>query len=237
MPTPPFIRLRNLSRNYTAGQTVIPALCSVDLEISQGEFIALVGPSGSGKSTLLNLMGGLDRPSAGELYVNDLSLGNAEEQKLVRYRRDQIGFIFQSFNLMPSYCAVENVETPMSLAETPRSERRARAMKLLESVGLGQRALHRPNAMSGGEKQRVAIARALANNPPLLLADEPTGNLDSKTGASILDLLRNLLKSNQLTLVLVTHDLEIASHADRIVHLRDGRIQQIETKRVTKDVA
>jgi putative ABC transport system ATP-binding protein len=230
-PPKPFITLRNLSRAYQAGQTTVQALDTINLDIAQGEFITLVGPSGSGKSTLLNLIGGLDRPTAGDLTINDLSLTNAPEQQLVRYRRDQVGFIFQSFNLIPSLTAAENVETPMTLAETPRPDRRARALSLLESVGLAQRAHHRPNALSGGEKQRVAIARALANRPTLLLADEPTGNLDTKTGAAVLDLLTNLLKTNQLTLLLVTHDLEIASRANRIIHLRDGRIQQIETPR------
>jgi putative ABC transport system ATP-binding protein len=232
-----FISLRNLGRRYNVGQTAVDTLCGVDLDVSQGEFVALVGPSGSGKSTLLNLIGGLDRPTHGEISVNTLSLSQASEQKLVRYRRDQVGFIFQSFNLMPHYNAVENVEAPMILAEVPRAERRSRAMGLLGSVGLTHRALHGPSALSGGEKQRVAIARALANRPSLLLADEPTGNLDSKAGAAVLDLLCSFVKSSRLTLILVTHDLEIASRADRIVHLRDGRIQQIESKPQAKDLA
>ncbi len=232
-----FITLRGLSRRYNVGKTVVPALSEINLEIPRGEFTALVGPSGSGKSTLLNLVGGLDRTDQGDICVNGLSFRSASEQQLVRYRRDQVGFIFQSFNLLPNYSAVENVEAPMVLAEVPRSERRARAAGLLESVGLEHRALHRPSELSGGEKQRVAIARALANRPSLLLADEPTGNLDSKTGASVLDLLCSLLKTNQLTLLLVTHDLEIASRADRIVHLLDGSIQQIASKQKTEDCA
>jgi putative ABC transport system ATP-binding protein len=224
------IRSSGLARNYTVGKTVVAALSEVNLEVSRGEFAALVGASGSGKPTLLNLIGGLDRPTAGEIQVDDLSLAKATDDRLVRYRRERVGFIFQSFNLLPTLSALENVESPMVLAEVPRGERRDRAMKLLESVGLGQRAIHRPNELSGGEKQRVAIARALANSPSLLLADEPTGNLDSKTGATILELLCGLIKEKGLTLVIVTHDAEVAARADRIIHLRDGRVQSVETK-------
>jgi putative ABC transport system ATP-binding protein len=227
----PLIHSRGLTRHYHVGKNTVAALSSVDLTIPRGEFTALVGPSGSGKSTLLNLIGGLDRPSAGEVHVDGLSLGAAAEQQLVRYRRERVGFIFQSFNLLPTFSAVENVESPLVLAEVSRRERRQRAEELLASVGLAQRTSHRPNELSGGEKQRVAIARALANRPLLLLADEPTGNLDTKTGAAVLDLLCNLLKANGLTMVMVTHDPEVAARADRIIHLRDGCIQHIETTR------
>ena len=223
------IHAGKLTRRYQAGKAVVAALSEVDLTVPSGEFTALVGPSGSGKSTLLNLIGGLDRPSSGEIRVGELSLGAASERELVRYRRERVGFIFQSFNLLPTYNALENVEAPLMLAEVPQRERRGRAAALLESVGLGARMLHRPNELSGGEKQRVAIARALANRPLLLLADEPTGNLDSKTGGTVLDLLCGLLKAQGLTMIMVTHDPEIAARADRIVHLRDGSIQQIGT--------
>ena len=225
----PLVCAYALARRYTAGKTVVPALDGVDLIIPQGEFVALVGPSGSGKSTLLNLIGGLDRPSNGEVSVDDLSLGTATDQQLGRYRRERIGFIFQSFNLLPTLTAAENVETPLTLAEVGKRERRERALHLLDTVGLAQRAQHKPNELSGGEKQRVAIARALANKPILLLADEPTGNLDSKTGAAILDMLCGLLKAQGLTMIMVTHDLHIAARADRIIHLQDGRIQKVET--------
>ena len=225
------IHSRSLARRYNVGKAVVAALSNVDLTVPRGEFAALVGPSGSGKSTLLNLIGGLDRPSAGDVRVDGLALGEATEPQLVRYRRERVGFIFQSFNLLPTFSAVENVESPMMLAEISRQVRRERAVNLLESVGLGQRALHKPNELSGGEKQRVAIARALANRPLLLLADEPTGNLDSKTGAAVLDLLCHLHKSQGLTMLLVTHDPEIAARADRIIHLRDGAIQSIKTVR------
>jgi putative ABC transport system ATP-binding protein len=223
------IRARNLARRYTMGKESVMALDGVDLDIRRGEFVALVGPSGSGKSTLLNLIGGLDRPTGGEIWVEDLELGKANDKRLVRYRRDRIGFIFQSFNLLPTRSAVENVEVPLMLAGQARKPRRDSALQLLEQVGLGRRARHKPNELSGGEMQRVAIARALANNPILLLADEPTGNLDSKTGKDILNMLRELLHTQGLTMVLVTHDMNVASYADRIVHLLDGRIQRIET--------
>ena len=226
-----FIALEELTRRYDVGKNSVMALSDVTLAVRQGEFTALVGPSGSGKSTLLNLLGGLDRPTGGKIAVAGLPLESATEAQLVRHRREQVGFIFQSFHLLPTLSAAENVESPMVLAEVPRPERRARAMHLLESVGLAQRAAHKPNELSGGEKQRVAIARALANRPKLLLADEPTGNLDSKTGATILDLLGQLLKTNGLTLIMVTHDPEMAARADRIIHLRDGCLQHIETRR------
>jgi putative ABC transport system ATP-binding protein len=229
-PDDPLIVTRGLTRRYLVGKTTVPALSEVDLAIPRGGFTALVGPSGSGKSTLLNLIGSLDRPSSGEIRVNGLSLGAASEQELVRYRRERVGFIFQSFNLLPMFSAVENVESPLVLAEVAGNERRSRAAALLESVGLAQRIAHKPSELSGGEKQRVAIARALANRPSLLLADEPTGNLDSKTGAAVLDLLCDLVHKHGLTLLMVTHDAEVASRADRIIHLRDGTIQKIETK-------
>jgi putative ABC transport system ATP-binding protein len=211
------------------GKEAVVALAGVDLDIQRGEFVALVGPSGSGKSTLLNMLGGLDRPTDGEIWVEDLELGKASDKRLVRYRRDRIGFIFQSFNLIPTRSAVENVEVPLMLAGVGRKQRRERALALLTQVGLGKRAGHRPNELSGGEMQRVAIARSLANQPIVLLADEPTGNLDSKTGKDILDMLRELLRTTGLTMVLVTHDMNVASYADRIVHLLDGHIQRIET--------
>jgi putative ABC transport system ATP-binding protein len=228
------IQATKLTRRYSTGKAFVAALSDIELAIPTGGFTALVGPSGSGKSTLLNMIGGLDRPSSGDIQVDGLSLGAASEQALVRYRRERIGFIFQSFNLMPTLSALENVETPMMLAEVPPRDRRERAKSLLESVGLAQRILHKPNELSGGEKQRVAIARALANRPRLLLADEPTGNLDSKTGAAVLDLLCGLLAAQGLTMIMVTHDPEVAARADRIVHLRDGTIQQIETNRPTE---
>lgn len=224
------IRARGLTRHYLVGGQPVRALDGVDLDIARGEFVALVGSSGSGKSTLLNLIGGLDRPSGGEIHVADLELGKANDHQLVRYRRELIGFIFQSFNLLAMRSAVENVETPLMLAEVKPRERRQRALQLLESVGLAPRAHHKPNELSGGEMQRVAVARSLANRPLLLLADEPTGNLDSQTGQGILDLLRETVRSQGVTLLLVTHDSQVAACADRIVHMRDGRIERIERR-------
>jgi putative ABC transport system ATP-binding protein len=222
------IRVRSLRRRYMMGKQEVHALAGVDLDIERGEFVALVGPSGSGKSTLLNMLGGLDRPTGGEIWVGDLELGKASDKRLVHYRREQLGFIFQSFNLLPTRTAVENVEVPLMLAGTRRRERRERALDLLERVGLRARANHRPSELSGGEQQRVAVARSLANNPQVMLADEPTGNLDSRTGAEILRLLQDLVQQEGRTMVLVTHDPGVASHADRIVHLLDGAIQRIE---------
>ena len=230
MEKEPLIRAVDLARHYTIGQENVRALDGVSLEVAQGEFVVLVGPSGSGKSTLLNLLGGLDRPSSGEVYVADLELGRASDRELVQYRRKRIGFIFQSFNLLVTRSAVENVETPLMLADVKPRERRERALELLNSVGLGKRANHKPNQLSGGEMQRVAVARSLANRPLLLLADEPTGNLDSQTGRDILNLLREAVSNQGVTLVLVTHDAQVASFADRVVHMLDGRIQRIETR-------
>ncbi len=222
------IRTVNLQRQYQMGKTVVNALAGVDLQIRRGEFVALVGPSGSGKSTLLNLIGGLDRPTKGEIWIDDLELGRASDKKLVSFRRDRVGFIFQSFNLLPTNRAWENVALPLMLAGTGRAERQSRAELLLEQVGLGDRADHRPAELSGGQQQRVAIARALANKPVLILADEPTGNLDSHTGREVLTLLQNLVRNENVTLLMVTHDATAASFADRIVHMRDGELDRIE---------
>ena len=229
MTSSPLICTRDLSRHYQMGQQKVAALCGVDLNVAQGEFVALVGPSGSGKSTLLNLLGGLDRPTRGTAHVGDLELGAASEAQLVQYRREQVGFVYQSFNLLPMRSAVENVEMPLVLSRVSPTERRQRGLALLDAVKLGARAHHRPGQLSGGEMQRVAVARALANQPMLLLADEPTGNLDSQTGQGILDLLREAVATRGVTLVLVTHDAHVASHADRTVHMLDGRIECIET--------
>ena len=222
------IQARGLARRYQVGQEAVMALNGVDLDVKRGEFVALVGPSGSGKSTLLNLLGGLDRPGNGTIQIADVELSRASEAQLVRYRRERVGFIFQSFNLLPMRSAVENVETPLVLGEVKPKERRQRALDLLKAVGLGARANHKPNELSGGEMQRVAVARSLANRPLLLLADEPTGNLDSRTGQGILDLLRDAVNSQGVTLILVTHDMRVASYADRIIHMLDGRIERIE---------
>lgn len=222
------IRTIGLQRRYQMGKTVVQALDGVDMEIERGKFVALVGPSGSGKSTLLNLIGGLDRPSKGELWVDDMELGRASEKKLVAFRRDRVGFIFQSFNLLATNQAWENVALPLMLAGMGKAERRRRAETLLEQIGMGDRVDHRPAELSGGQQQRVAIARALANDPVLILADEPTGNLDSRTGREVLATLQNLVREKGVTILMVTHDMTAASYADRIMHMRDGLLERIE---------
>jgi putative ABC transport system ATP-binding protein len=231
------IRLVGLKRRYQMGSEVVEAVAGVDLEIAYGEFVALMGASGSGKSTLLHLIGGLDRPTAGEVWVGGLELGRSKPRELVLHRRHRVGFIFQSFNLLAYRSAAENVEVPMMLAGVPPAKRRERALQLLEQVGLAARAGHRPNQLSGGEQQRVAIARSLANNPAILLADEPTGNLDTATGAGVMDLLRRLNQEQRLTLVVVTHDPAVAAYADRVVRLRDGQIVAIEANPERQAVA
>lgn len=230
MHTKTVIKADGLSRHYRAGGEVVRALDGVDFSVNRGEFVALCGPSGSGKSTLLNLVGTLDRPTAGDILIEGQSLASATEQQRINHRRERVGFIFQSFNLVPTLSAIENVEVSMMLANVGKKERRSRALELLESVGLSPRAQHKPSQLSGGEKQRVAIARALANQPSLLLADEPTGNLDTKTGSAVLDLLGDLLRRNQVTMLLVTHDSLVAEHADQVIHLLDGRIERIDVR-------
>ncbi len=215
------VRTDRLTRRYVMGETVLSALDGVSLTFEDGEIAAIIGRSGSGKSTLLQLLGGLDRPTSGELYVRGKRLAESSEDELAMYRRNDVGFIFQFFNLVPTLTAQQNVELPLTLAGVPRGERRLRAGQLLERAGLGARREHRPNQLSGGEQQRVAIARALVHDPPLLLADEPTGNLDSKTAAEILGLLGTLGK----TILIVTHDKTLAdTFAKRTVELRDGKV-------------
>jgi putative ABC transport system ATP-binding protein len=219
------VRTVGLTRRYKMGDTFVDALRGVDLTIARGEFVALVGPSGSGKSTVLNLIGGLDRPTSGQVWINGTELSASDERTLTRHRRQHVGFVFQTFNLLPRLTAEENVALPLMFSGVPEKERRAQARALLERVGLGPRLTHRPTQLSGGEQQRVAIARALVGQPALLLADEPTGNLDTTTGAEIMALLRELNQERGLTLLVVTHDPEVAAFADRIVKLRDGQVE------------
>lgn len=224
------IRLSGLRREFERGGRTVPALKGIDLSIRAGEFVALVGPSGSGKSTLLNLLGGLDHPTAGELWVDGVPLHTAGEKERTHHRRQRVGFIFQSFNLLPRLTALENVAVPLTLAGVGKAEREARAKDLLERVGLGHRLHHYPTELSGGEQQRTAVARALVHNPALILADEPTGNLDSATGAEVMALLQTLNAEQGITLVVVTHDADVAAYADRIVRLRDGEVVAVEEK-------
>ena len=222
------IRAVNLTRAFPMGDSTVEALRGVSLIVPQGQFAALVGPSGSGKSTFLNLVGGLDRPTEGELWVDGVELGSSDEKALVEHRRRRVGFVFQSFNLLPRLSALENVALPLMFVGVSERDRLARAEELLAGVGLEDRMAHRPTQLSGGEQQRVAIARALVGDPAIILADEPTGNLDSVTGQEIMSLLRHLNRDHSVTLLLVTHDVEAAAFADRVVHLRDGRVEERE---------
>ena len=219
------VETQDLAKHYTMGQALVRALDGVTLQIARGEFVGLLGTSGSGKSTLLNLIAGLDHPTSGTVKVFDRSLASLSRAELSLHRRKNVGMIFQSFNLIPTMTAAENVALAMMFAGVPRAERDRRARELLEQVGLGGRQRHRPSELSGGEQQRVSIARALANDPEILLADEPTGNLDSKTAQEILALLQALNDSGKRTVILVTHDASIASRcAQRTITLLDGRI-------------
>ena len=219
------VETRDLAKHYTMGQSVVRALDGVTIALEAGEFVGLLGTSGSGKSTLLNLVAGLDHPSGGSLKVFDHDLAQMSRQDLAAHRRMNVGMIFQSFNLIPTMTAVENVALPMMFAGVARAEREARARALLEQVGLGERQAHRPKELSGGEQQRVSVARALANDPQILLADEPTGNLDSRTAQEILALLRDLNARTLRTILLVTHDASLASRfARRTITLLDGKV-------------
>ena len=219
------LQAHQLSRHYQMGQALVKALDELSLEVSDGEFLALVGTSGSGKSTLLNLIGGLDQPTSGTLDVHGRNLAKMTRDELSLHRRNTVGMIFQSFNLVPSMTASQNVALALMFAGVPRAERDSRASALLEAMGLGGRQHHRPRELSGGEQQRVAVARALANQPPLLLADEPTGNLDSRTSKEIMDLIRTLNERDGKTVILVTHDAALASaYARRTVTLLDGGV-------------
>lgn len=217
----------DLTRCYRVGRETIAALNSVNIAIKKGEFVAIMGPSGSGKSTLLNLLGGLDQPTSGKVLLEDHDLAQYNEEQLAALRRQKLGFIFQRHDLFPILTARENVEFPMLLDGVLPADRRVRAEELLALVGLEEKAEHLPDELSGGQQQRVGIARSLANAAQILLADEPTGNLDSVTSADIIDALVNLKRAKNLTLIMVTHDSEVAIHADRILQLRDGQLVEV----------
>ena len=225
VPRDALIVTRNLHRDYDIGGEVVHALRGVDLTIRKNEFVAIMGPSGSGKSTLMNLIGCLDSPTAGEYWLNGHRVSELDDNALARIRNREIGFVFQTFNLLPRATALHNVELPLVYAGMGSRERRDLAMQSLTRVGLADRVQHRPNELSGGQRQRVAIARALVNQPSILLADEPTGNLDSATSEEILLLFEALYKDGQ-TILLVTHEVDIAGHARRQVHLKDGRVER-----------
>jgi putative ABC transport system ATP-binding protein len=219
------IETRDLWKTYVMGSEEIHALRGVNINIERGEYVAIMGPSGSGKSTLMNLIGCLDTPSKGSYLLNGKQVSEMNDNELARIRNEEIGFVFQTFNLLPRASALHNVELPLIYAGVPAKDRQERAKDALKKVELEERMMHKPNELSGGQRQRVAIARALVNNPSILLADEPTGNLDSKTGVEIMGLFERLHAGGN-TIVLVTHEADIAAHAHRVIHIRDGQVER-----------
>ena len=219
----PIIKLEKVKKTYQMGDFVVEAVKDISITINKGDFVAIVGPSGSGKSTMMNLVGALDLATEGKIFLDGLNIENLEESELAQIRGKKIGFVFQNFNLIPTLTALENVMLPMIFQNVSLEEREEKAKKLLEDIGLGHRLTHLPNELSGGEKQRVALARALANDPELILADEPTGNLDTKRSKEVAEMFVRLSNEGK-TIILVTHDMEIAKYAKKIYHLRDGKI-------------
>ena len=224
------VRMRNVRKTYLLGKVPLDALRGVDLEIYTGEYISIMGPSGSGKSTLFNMVGGLDKPSEGQVYIDEVDLAQLDAYELAWLRCRKIGYIFQTFNLIPVMSALENVTLPMVFAGLSADDARDKGVELLKTVGLGDRIQHKPLELSGGQQQRVAVARALANDPALVLADEPTGNLDLHTGKEIISLLRSLRDDKGVTIISATHDLKMLDVSDRIVWIRDGMIDRIERR-------
>ena len=231
----PVIQVKNLYKIFRVGDEKVRALNGVDLTIYKGEFCAIVGTSGSGKSTMLNMLAGLEKPTKGEVIVAGQHLENMTENQLVKFRREKVGFIFQSFNLLGTMNAIENVALPLTFRGVDKKVREAKAVKMLKLVGLSKHMLHRPNEMSGGQQQRVGVARALVLDPEIIFADEPTGNLDSHTSAEVLELMRKVVQEKNQTMVMVTHDNHLAGFADRIFHIIDGKIVKIETRSEYKE--
>lgn len=224
IPSKPVIELKDVWKIYQMGDVQVVALSGLNLSVKKGEFVSIMGPSGSGKSTAMNMIGCLDIPTKGTIYLDNKDISKMSESNLAQIRGKKIGFIFQQFNLIPTLTALENVMLPMIFQNIPKEERLSKATKLLQMVDLGDRMDHKPNELSGGQQQRVAIARSLSNNPEVILADEPTGNLDSRTGSTVLDFLKKLHITEGKTIVMVTHDEDVAKKADRIEYLRDGKI-------------
>ena len=225
----PVIRLQDVRKEYVVGDSHIHALDGVSLTVTPGEFVCISGRSGSGKSTMLNMLAGLEKPTSGEIVILDKHIENMSESARIRFRRQYIGFVFQSYNLMPQYTAVENVELPLMLRGIGKRERRKQALAVMEQVGIVSHAEHKPSELSGGQQQRVGIARALITKPPIIFADELTGNLDTKTSAEIMDLLTGLFRSSGTTFMLVSHDPDMSRYTDRTIHLLDGNIISEET--------
>ena len=229
------IEVKNLYKLYRVGDEVVRALDGVDFEIYEGEFCAIVGTSGSGKSTLLNMLAGLEKPTTGEVIISHHHIEKLNEEQLVRFRRENVGFIFQSFHLLGTMNALENVALPLSFRGVPREVRMKEADKMLELVNLKKHKNHLPNQMSGGQQQRVGVARALVVNPKIIFADEPTGNLDSHTSEEVMELMQRVVQEQKKTLVMVTHDAHLATYADRVFHIRDGKILKIEDNRSNQE--
>lgn len=223
------LELKGIYKNYQQGKMVVPVLKNVDFSMEEGEYVAIMGPSGSGKSTLMNIIGCLDKATEGSFKLDGMDMGNCSENEMSDIRLHKIGFVFQSFHLLPRQSALSNVEMPLNYARVPKKERKAKALKALDRVGLSDRVDFRPNQLSGGQMQRVAIARAIVNNPKLLLADEPTGALDSKSGAQVMELFK-ALNDEGVSVLMITHDPEIAAHANRVVMIRDGELKEKEVK-------
>lgn len=230
MPREVIVRTIDLKKTYMLGKIPLPVLKGIDLEILKGEYISIMGPSGSGKTTLFNMIGGLDKPTEGKVYIDEVDIAQLDAYELAWLRCRKIGYIFQTFNLIPVMSALENVMLPMIFAGMTTDDAREKAKLLLETVGLGDRLHHKPFELSGGQQQRVAIARALANDPAIILADEPTGNLDLKTGKEIINLLRQMNKEKQVSIITATHDLKMLDVSDRVIWIRDGMIERIEDR-------
>jgi putative ABC transport system ATP-binding protein len=230
LPKENTVRVRNLIKRYEMGTQAVDALRGVNFQIQRGEYISIMGPSGSGKSTLFNMIGGLDKPTEGRVYIDEVDIAQLDAYELAWLRCRKIGYIFQSFNLIPVMTALENVSLPMIFAGMSADDSREKGVDLLSLVGLGDRVQHKPLELSGGQQQRVAIARSLANDPAIVLADEPTGNLDTKTGLEIIALLRSLNNENGVTIITATHDHKMLDVSDRIFHMADGRVEKIESR-------
>ena len=225
-----FIQIQNVKKYYRMGSNIIKALDGIDLAIDRGEFVALLGTSGSGKSTLLNILAGLERPSSGDILYKNISLNSLSEEEITIFRNINVGFVFQSYNLLPYLTAIENVALPLIFKGESKKEREEKAYQILKDMGLSKRIYNRANELSGGQQQRVSIARAFVGNPKIIFADEPTGNLDTKTSFEIMELIKSIVRKNNQTLIMVTHDEEMAEFADRTLFMRDGLIERIHEK-------